>query len=267
LINLGQISWLSYSIPKAGNRDVENEDALFPESGSDENSNGKPITFLVADGATQTSFSGLWARCLIEACVKNRLTETGFQRSIENAREKWQKSFEGKEIPWHAAEKIRQGAFAALIWLEVQYLPLQPANAYSWKALAIGDCCLFIARKQSIYLSLPLQNVTDFSLHPTLIPSKLEQLHSIKGKIQTAKGSLKKGDQIILASDAIAAWILKQSQSDRLTFLEMVQSIKNAKNGDGFTKWVNSLRKTGEIKNDDTSVIYIELGEKSNALR
>jgi hypothetical protein len=261
LNNLGPISWLSYSIPKAGNRDQENEDALFPASGIGETDSDKPSTFIVADGATQTSFSGVWARCLVEACAKNRLNEFHFLQSIENARDIWQQSFDGKEIPWHAVEKIRQGAFSALIWLEVHYSPLHPGSAFSWKALAVGDCCLFIARNQSIYLSLPLQNLSDFSQSPVLIPSKKERLDSIKGKIQTARGSLKRGDQIILASDAIAAWIMKQSQSEGLLFLEMIQSFKNANDGIGFARWVNSLRKSGELKNDDTTMIFIELGE------
>jgi hypothetical protein len=261
LNNLGPISWLSYSVPKAGNRDEENEDALFPAIGIGETNSDQPSTFVVADGATQTSFSGLWARCLVEACAKNRLNEIHFQQSIENARKAWQQSFDGKEIPWHAVEKIRQGAFSALIWLEVYYSPLHPASAFSWKALAVGDCCLFIARNQSIYLSLPLQNLADFSQSPVLVPSKKERLDSIRGKIQTARGSLKRGDQIILASDAISAWIMKQSQADGLMFLKMLQSLKNANDGFGFTRWINSLRKSGELKNDDTTMIFIELGE------
>ena len=261
---MGPISWLSFTIPKAGNQDIENEDALFPTSGIGESISGKPSTFIMADGATQTSFSGLWARCLIEACADKKLSEPIFLQSIENARETWLRSFEGKEIPWHAAEKIRQGAFSAITWLEIQHLPLHPGYAYSWKALAVGDCCLFIARNQSIYLSLPLQNPIDFSLSPTLVPTKRERLDSIKGKIQTARGSLKSGDQIILTSDAIAAWIMKQSQLDKLSFLDMIKLIKNAKDGIGFSEWINSLRKSGELKNDDTSVIYIELGENLN---
>jgi len=258
---LGPISWLSFTIPKAGNRDVENEDALFPTSGIGETISGKPSTFIVADGATQTSFSGLWARCLIEACANKSLSESNFLLSIENARETWDQTFEGKAIPWHAAEKISQGAFTAITWLEIHHSPLNLGYAYSWKALAVGDCCLFIARNNSIYVSLPLQNPTDFSLSPTLVPSKRERLDSIKGNIQIGSGPLKKGDQIILTSDAFAAWIMKQSQSDKLSFLNMIQSIKNAKDSVGFTRWINSLRKSGELKNDDTSMIYIELGE------
>jgi hypothetical protein len=126
---------------------------------------------------------------------------------------------------------------------------------------------MFIARNQGIYLSLPLQSPTEFSFSPILVPSKRERLDSIEGKIQIARGSLKQGDKIILASDALAAWIMKQALSDRLAFLEIIQSIKKAKDDFGFTRWINILRRSGELKNDDTSVIYIELDEKNDGSR
>jgi hypothetical protein len=263
LNNNGSISWRSFSIVKNGNRDEENEDALFPRSIDKNVAIGRPSTFVMADGATQTSFSGLWANNLVQACSQTRLSEAGFWQCIESARETWQLSFKGKEIPWHAAEKIRQGAYCALIWLELQYSPLFPGNPFSWKALAVGDCCLFIARHRNIYLSLPIQEPNEFAFPPTLVPSNRDRLNSIKGKIRTARGSLRQGDHIILASDALSAWIMKQSQSNNqvMSFLET----RNIKDDHDFAGWINTLRSSGEMKNDDTSLLIIEVGEKNHA--
>jgi hypothetical protein len=258
---LGPITWLSYSIPKAGNTEIENEDAVFPITGIGQNGRDEVETFIVADGATSTSFSGLWAKCLINTCSQMSLSEFNFYRAVSKAQVEWQKTLQGVELPWHAQQKFQLGAFSALAWLEIQYFPLHPAYAFSWRALAVGDCCLFIARNQSIFLSLPLQDPREFQNTPVLIPSKSEKMDSIKGKVQTARGSLVMGDQVILASDAISSWIMRKSQADRLEFLRLVKSIKSAKNGSGFSNWVNSLRKSGELKNDDTSLILIELGQ------
>jgi hypothetical protein len=189
------------------------------------------------------------------------LSEFNFRQAVGKAQEEWQQSLQGAELPWHAVEKFRLGAFSALAWLEIQYFPIHPAYGFTWRALAVGDCCLFIARNQEIYLSLPLQDPGDFGNTPVLIPSKSERMESIKGKVQTSRGSLIMGDQLILASDAISSWIMRRSQTDRLEFLRMVRSIKNAKNGSGFSYWINGLRKSGELKNDDTSLILIELGQ------
>ncbi len=258
---MGPISWLSYSIPKAGNTDGENEDAVYPVAGIGQNGNNEVATFIVADGATQTSFSGLWAKCLISSCSQTRLSEFNLLRAVNKAQLEWDQSLIGTELPWHAQEKFRLGAFSALAWLEIQYFPLHPAYAFTWRALAVGDCCLFIARNQSIYLSLPLQEVGDFQKKPLLIPSKSEKMDSIKGKVQSARGSLMMGDKLILASDAISSWIMRKPQTDRLEFLALIKSIKNARNGSGFSHWIDNLRKSGDLKNDDTSIILIELGQ------
>lgn len=258
---MAPISWLSFTVPKAGYTDSENEDSVFPSSGFGQNGRENTSQFLVADGATQTSFSNLWAKCLIESCSRTHLSEVSFLRAVKSAQMEWNKNLEGVELPWHAQEKLRQGAFSALTWLEIQYFPLQPTYSFTWRALAVGDCCLFIARNRMIYLSLPLQKHTDFTNTPVLIPSKSEKLNSISGKIQTARGSLKMGDQLILASDAFSSWIMKKAQTDHGEILNKAISIKKTKNSRGFSDWVNALRSKNEIKNDDTSLIFIELGE------
>jgi hypothetical protein len=258
---LGAISWLSFSIPKAGNTALENEDAVFPNPGVGMNGHDEVVSFAVADGATQTSFSNLWANCLVNSCSTSHLSEPAFLRAVGKAQVEWQQSLQGIELPWHAQEKFRQGAFSALAWLEIQYYPLQPAYPFTWRALAVGDCCLFIASNYNVYLSLPLQNFAEFNNSPILIPSKSEKMESIKGMIQTARGSLRMGDQLILASDAISSWIMKQSQESHKDFIKMVLSYKSSRNSDGFVRWVQNLRKKNEIKNDDTSLILIELGE------
>lgn len=258
---MGPISWFSYSIPKAGNKDSENEDAVFPTVGIGHNGHNELSTFIVADGATQTSFSGLWANYLTKNCSQSKLSEFNFLQAVGKAQEEWHQALQDAELPWHAVEKFRLGAFSALAWLEIQYFPVHPVYGFTWRALAVGDCCLFIARNQEIYLSLPLQDPGDFKNTPILIPSKSERMESIKGKIQTSRGSLIMGDQLILASDAISSWIMRRSQTDRLELLKMIRSIKNAKNGSGFSYWINGLRKSGELKNDDTSLILIELGQ------
>lgn len=256
------ITWFSHSISKAGNATSENEDAIFPaEKFGCVNGKSERASFAVADGATQTSFSGMWANCLVRHCTQVKLSEFSFYEAIKKAGNEWQASLQGLELPWHAMEKVRQGAFSALAWLEIQYDPLHPSTAYSWRALAVGDCCLFIAHNHNIYLSLPLQHPSEFNNSPVLIPSKSEKMDSIKGKIHLARGSLKKGDQLILASDAMASWIMRKPITDQVQYQNMIRVIKSAEKGPHFSDWVNSLRKMGEIRNDDTSVIYIELGE------
>jgi hypothetical protein len=259
---LEPVSWYSFSIPKAGNKPSENEDAVFPASGHDcLNRKTDKAAFAVADGATQTSFSGLWANCLVKHCTDAHLSEFNFQNAVTRAQAEWQLALKDLDLPWHAQEKVRLGAFSALTWVEIQYDPLHPATAFTWRALAVGDCCLFIAHNHTIYLSLPLQDPSEFSNSPVLIPSKSEKMDSIKNKIQTARGSLMRGDQLILASDAISSWIMRKPQKDQREYLDMVNTLRTSGDELAFTTWVNRLRRNGELRNDDTSIVYIELGE------
>lgn len=250
---------MSISIPKAGNSSAENEDAVFPEFGFGQDGNNQFLPFLVADGATQTSFSNLWAKCLVNSCSETHLSEFSFEQSVKKAQTEWLRSLQNIDLPWHAQEKFRQGAFSALAWLEIKYEPLHPASAYTWRALAVGDCCLFISRSRSIYLSLPLQNPLEFNNSPVLIPSRREKLDSIKGKVQTAKGALKNGDYLLLSSDALAAWILNQTQEGQDNFLKILRDVISSKNLERLLRFLDNLRKKNELKNDDTSLIYIEL--------
>ena len=255
------ITWFSHSISKAGNKPSENEDAVYPaEIFGCVNGKSERASFAVADGATQTSFSGMWANCLVRHCTQTKLSEYAFLEAIKKAGNEWQESLQGVELPWHAIEKVKQGAFSALALLEIQYDPLHPSTAYSWRALAVGDCCLFIAHNHSIYLSLPLQHPSEFNNSPVLIPSKSEKIDTIKGRIHMAKGSLKRGDQLILASDAMASWIMRKLVSDAPEYTNLISAIKDD-SFSNFSGWINTLRKKGELRNDDTSVILIELGE------
>ncbi len=69
---------------------------------------------------------------------------------------------------------------------------------------------------------------------------------------------------MILASDAMASWIMRKPVTDQSEYQKMIRVIKKTDRDSQFSDWVNSLRKKGEIRNDDTSVIYIELGEGSS---
>jgi hypothetical protein len=66
----------AFWLPKAGNSDSEYEDAFFPRRLK--RRNGRRLRFAVADGATETSFSGVWARLLVSSFVRRAI---GFEFS------------------------------------------------------------------------------------------------------------------------------------------------------------------------------------------
>src|SRR5271156_5397119 len=102
--------------PKAGNSEAEYEDAAFWHH-VDPEWNAEFFRFAVADGATQTSFSRLWAQLLVHAYCKGQLLSNKLHTSLQPLQTRWQGHITNKPLPWFAQEKIRQGAFSTLLGL------------------------------------------------------------------------------------------------------------------------------------------------------
>ncbi len=88
----GKLFWL----PKNGNSLEEYEDAAYP---CDEHFETEAIEFkcAVADGATETSFAGLWAKLLVEGYSE--------KTALAQLRERWNADVRQKDLPWYAEEK------------------------------------------------------------------------------------------------------------------------------------------------------------------
>ena len=68
----------AYWMPKAGNSEAEYEDSFWPRFLDGESNN---FRFAVADGATEASFSGIWARQIVRAFGK------GFEDFYDDVRQ------------------------------------------------------------------------------------------------------------------------------------------------------------------------------------
>src|SRR5207245_2411557 len=80
-------------------------------------------------------------------------------------------------------------------------------------ALAVGDCCLMhvddVGKGMRAIETFPLQRSSQFTMSPYLIGSRSDD-ESLKDRIQVSKGSLRDGDMLLLATDAMAAWLLNR---------------------------------------------------------
>ena len=152
----------AFSCQKAGNARTEYEDA-WAIRGSDSPTRCRVA---VADGATESSFSALWAALLVESFVRGRSNGPDFFDDLGAVRRLWWRKIRKRSLPWYAAEKARKGAYAAFVGLSIN------AVNRAWRAVAIGDCCLF----------------------------------------QVSEGVLSGNDILFFASDALAAWLLRRAE-------------------------------------------------------
>src|SRR5688572_8776634 len=95
----------SFSLHKAGNKPEEYEDAFWPTSQG--RFEGRNFRLALADGATESSFSGLWAQMLVYSYGRSPLTPLNLQHRVEKRSRRWAQHVTAKPLPWFALEKVQ----------------------------------------------------------------------------------------------------------------------------------------------------------------
>lgn len=240
-------------LPKRGSTPEEYEDAFYPKYGGEHET--KSFKFAVADGATETSFSGLWARMLVSAYCQGRFAPKKLWRNIERHRQQWLKTVKSKQLTWYAEEKLQLGAYSSLLGLTV-CAPVENSDVARWKALAIGDSCLFQIRDGSLVQKWPLERSDQFGYHPILLSTKgaPDEESSEKRK----QGEWSTGDVFYLMTDAIAQWYLKMVEQGTSPS-EAIPNFGLEDSSQEFSDWIENLRDSGQMRNDDVTLMSVFL--------
>jgi hypothetical protein len=155
----------------------------------------------VADGATESVFARQWAATLVNRLVDaEAMTEQAFRTVIEEGQREWKASVAGgdAERPWYVTAKAAEGAYATALGLS-----LRPDG--TWRAVSVGDCCLFHWREGMLRQSWPMDAPEAFTNRPALLPSR--QGAAVPAP-STVSGTWTGGDTFVLMTDAVAAWLL-----------------------------------------------------------
>ena len=245
------VSARQYFTPKAGCTDEEYEDAFYPSDSVD--AEKESFSFAVADGATETSYSKMWAQLLVEGYCNGRLTEPNPAEEILSLQSEWSKMVGSRPLPWYAEEKIRSGAFSSLLGLTIKQGHSLPAAVEgTWEATAIGDSCLFQIRDDELLRTFPLENSEQFNSRPVLISSNPTYNGNLEEHILNSEGHWQAEDDFYLLTDALACWFFKEVEKDRKPW-----KFKYAQ--DMFVNRINNLRKKGTLRNDDVTMIHVEI--------
>ncbi len=230
--------------PKRGDTEDEYEDAWAADP-----ARGR---FAVDDGASETAFAGRWAQLLTEEFLeaKRPLDLTAW---LEQPRQRWADEMMSLELPWYAEMKRELGGFAAFLGVRL-HGPSADRPA-SWRAVAVGDSCLIRVRQDGRIRSFPMRKASDFGNQPRLIGSRGHP------EIETAyaHGVLSPGDRLLLLTDALAQWHLQcQEQGGRAG--DDVAAVLSADQPDAaFASWIEEQRDRGELRNDDVTLLAIDL--------
>jgi len=249
----------SFWLPKAGNAPEEYEDAsrvVYPQRMGA--SGRRTARVAVSDGASESAFAREWANVLAEAFVAQPPDVCGLARDsldawLAPAQEEWRALVPWDRIPWHGEAKARAGAFATLLGLTVAAVPGN-SSLLSWRAVAVGDTCLFVVRGDRLWLSFPLEDTAQFDNSPTLVCSNPDNTRALREDVHQIEGECVAGDSFILASDALACWFLDRNAKGQQPWNELF-----ALDASGWAAWVEGQRRAGLMRNDDTTVVIIRV--------
>ena len=246
--------------PKAGNRPEEYEDAsnlasfLRPACSL---SAGRAL-MAICDGASEAAFSREWANILTDAFVSRPLDLENLDGPVVTnwlgpCESEWNEAVPWERIPWHGEAKTRAGSLAALLGLTVELTPNR-SGGFPWRAVAVGDCCLFVVRGGGLATSFPLDESGQFNSMPSLICSNPDNNGDLWEQVRQISGEFQQGDVILLASDAVASWLLQQCESGDKPWETLLRLDESEWEG-----WVQERRQERSMRNDDSTLIVVEV--------
>lgn len=257
-----------FRLQKAGNVFEECEDCAYPKilSGrdcKDKLLSGASMSFAVADGATEGMFSGKWAEMLVRAyCrpINKGADPFDFLESAFRAWKIWirlyliERNRRNKPIKWFEEPGLEAGAFSTLLGITLE--DSGNPGIKKWRAFAAGDSCLFQVRKNDLLYKFPVESSESFGNRPFLIRSKAVFNEKFLEACKTAEEDCLVGDVFYLMTDALACWFLKEYEANNLPWVALSNFTTNIK---VFQEWVDRLRDEKNMRNDDVTLVRIEV--------
>lgn len=191
------VRWTAATRPKVGNRESENEDAIAVAPAA--------LRFAMTDGATEGWHSREWADHLAKSYVRRPPNPARYSAWLADVRRNWSPPA-AAEATWYAEAKEAEGAFAALVGVELARRPA--SRQWTWKAVAVGDCCLFVIRNHQLLHAFPIETADGFGSRPALVASSPV---AASGDPLWLAGPAQAGDLMALATDRVAEWLLSEA--------------------------------------------------------
>ena len=211
--------------------------------------------YAVADGATLSFMSKSWAAFLVKHFCKTTdlsLTEDNWKEWLHPIQQAWYQEVE------------KQVKTLNRYWLTNQFLAQKSATSTfiglniakdtgKWRAMIIGDNCLFHQNDSGVKSYL-IENSADFTNRPEAFTSFEKDNYYPPTLVS---GEIKPGDTLILATDALAKWILMHRETGTLE--TALNTLKTIETEIQFNAFLNAARtdETIPLRNDDVTLVLI----------
>jgi Stage II sporulation protein E (SpoIIE) len=153
----------------------------------------------------------------------------------------------------YARRRAEQGSFATMLACEIDGLHTDHPR---WTAAALGDTVLFHVRCEQRLEHFPPLRVEDFGRRPHGVHTMPSRLERMRERLRVHSGGLRPGDRLYLATDAVAEWILRTDETGGADLWRALDALCHP---DAFTRLVVDRRAAGELKNDDATLLRVEI--------
>lgn len=208
--------------------------------------------FAIADGVGESLFPYDWAELVCEDFIANPNLFCENNKLVrENALiEAWSQKRDERTANLTETELflfemgLEKADFAACTFVGLS------VDKKQWQSLALGDSYLFVLDKNlEIIESVASQKGEEFSNFPEYFASQAEKNH---GKTIKVCGDINKVTYFVLLTDAISDWFIKVDTEKRKELLAISDM-------QSFHSLVNKERENGNMKDDDTTAVIIEV--------
>jgi len=237
--------WLA----KRGNSPEEYEDAFA--------ANDAAGRYAVADGASESSFAGLWARLLVDQFAEDLDHDPiDWSERLPALQSQWHTQVGQRPLPWYAEAQFQRGSFAAFLGVA---LSTSSDGLCAWQAVGVGDSCLFQTRGADLIVAFPLDRSDRFDNMPHLVGSRTRPEVVRQKRALHEEGYADPGDRLWLMTDALAHWCLREHEMNRNPWEQMERLLTRPSTRETFSHWIGDLRDTKDLRNDDVTLLAIRV--------
>jgi hypothetical protein len=265
-----RLAYCTHSIPKSGNSQDEYEDAFFPRGRIPRAREGTVSLsenrrrFAIADGASESLLAGRWADRLARAYARKpfgsreeplatfRRATAGWPKLLDSYRA--QRDAALHAVQWYEEPGLQRGAFATFLGLQLDH----DGRHRRWEAVALGDSCVLHVPRNGSPKTFPMAPGDAFDVTPQLVCSRDDPARAACFASRMS-GTFACEDQFVLMTDAVAAWCLAALDARSDEWQQLLEF--DPYTTEQFKHWVEVMRKSGQMRNDDVTVMRVTVEE------
>jgi hypothetical protein len=207
----------------------------------------------VADGASSGIYCRTWAEQLCARFLTDRpdaRDPVSLNKWVGGLRTEWRAAIDYGNLNWSKQAKV-DSVGAAATFLGLEFGPPDPAGGRPWRAAAVGDAALFWVRGGRLRASFPAVAADQFGSAPLLVRSN----PGFKTLALAAAGACAPGDRFVLATDAVAARLLKSAAAGPGPEWAEFETIAE----DAWRADLDALRRANDMVNDDCTLVVLRV--------